>query len=167
VVVHPGVDLNRFRPTPRPNEKRVLYLGGRRHEKGHDRAIGLADTLAGQHLHEVAPEEVPALIASHDVVLMPSRREPFGVLAVEAIASGRWVVAANVDGLREIVIDGVNGTLVDGDEFAGALKDIPDYDAVKIAPTVHRFSLDAYQHGMAQVWDRVHSGERIGISERA
>ena len=52
--------------------------------------------------------------------------EPFGMVAVEAIASGRWVVASGVGGLRDIVMDGVNGGpwWADGD-FAGALVRVP------------------------------------------
>jgi glycosyltransferase involved in cell wall biosynthesis len=47
-----------------------------------------------------------------DVVLVPSERpEPFGLVAIEAMAAGRAVIAANHGGLREIVVDGVTGTL--------------------------------------------------------
>ena len=41
--------------------------------------------------------------------LMPSRAEPFGLAALEAMASGTPVIAACTGGLREIVADGVNG----------------------------------------------------------
>jgi glycosyltransferase involved in cell wall biosynthesis len=130
----------------------VLYLGGDRREKGYERARGLADTLAGQRLREIPPEDVPRLIAEHDIVLVPSRAEPFGLVAAEAIASGRWVVGANVDGLREIIVDGINGTLVDGDDFRSAVESVPNYDPFKIAKTVDRLSLVAHQDGMARVW---------------
>ena len=76
--------------------------------------------------------------------------EPFGLVAVEAIASGRWVVASAVGGLREIVRDGVNGTLVTDGDFAGALARVPDYDPYAIAPTVERYSLAAWQAAMAR-----------------
>lgn len=154
-VIFPGVDLDRFRPTPRPAVRRVLFLGGDRPEKGYDRAKGIADTFAGQRLSEITPEDVPALIAAHDIVLVPSRAEPFGLVAAEAIASGRWVVAARVDGLREIVTDGVNGTLVDGEDFRAAVLAVPDYDPKALAATAKRFSLTTHQELMAEVWRRV------------
>jgi len=154
-VVPPGVDLARFAPTPRPAERRVLYLGGRHARKGYEIAAELADTLVGPWLHEVSAEEVPSLIAAHDVVLVPSRAEPFGLVAVEAIASGRWVVASAVGGLREIVVDGVNGTLVSDGDFAGALAGVPDYDPEAVARTVERFSLARWQAGMADIWDEL------------
>ena len=101
------------------------------------------------------PPRSPALIAAHDVVLVPSIAEPFGLVAVEAIASGRWVVASAVGGLPEIVRDGVNGTLVSDGDFVGALARVPDYDPFAIAPTVERYSLAAWQAAMTRVWDEV------------
>jgi glycosyltransferase involved in cell wall biosynthesis len=155
VVVPPGVDLARFAPSPRPAERRVLYLGGRNSSKGYEIATGLADTLVGPWLRDLDPAEIPALIAAHDVVLMPSRAEAFGLVAVEAIASGRWVVASAVGGLADIVMDGVNGTLVTDGDFATALAGVPDYDPFAIAPTVERYSLAAWQEAMARLWDEV------------
>lgn len=154
-VVPPGVDLGRFRPTPRPAARRVLYLGGRNPRKGYAVASELADTLAGPWLREVGPHEVPALLAAHDVLLVPSLTEPFGLVAVEAIASGRWVVASAVGGLVDIIVDGVNGTLVTDGDFARALATVPDYDPLRIAATVERFSLERWQAAMAATWNDV------------
>jgi len=155
VVVPPGVDLARFAATPRTQSRRVLYLGGRSRRKGYGVARAHADTLAGPGIMDVQPDEVPRLIAEHDVVLVPSLAEPFGLVAVEAIAAGRWVVAADVGGLRDIVVDGVNGTLVSDGDFAAALASVPDYDPAAIRRTVRRFSLGAWQRAMARVWDEV------------
>jgi glycosyltransferase involved in cell wall biosynthesis len=46
-----------------------------------------------------------------DVLVVPSRSEAFGLVAVEAMASGLPVIAANVGGLPHIVQDGRNGIL--------------------------------------------------------
>ena len=154
-IARPGVDLRRFRPTPRRAERRVLYLGGRNRRKGYATAATLADTLVGPWLRDVDPDEVPALIAAHDVVLVPSTAEPFGLVAVEAIASGRWVVASAVGGLREIVVNGVNGTLVDDGDFAGALARVPDYDPDAVARTAERFGLERWQAELAAIWDEL------------
>jgi glycosyltransferase involved in cell wall biosynthesis len=81
-------------------------------------------------------------------------------VAVEAIASGRWVVASDVGGLREIVIDGVNGTLVDDGDFAGAVERVPEYDPNALAATARRYSLERWQAGMARVWDEVLAAPR-------
>ena len=155
-VVPPGVDLHRFVPTPRPAERRVLYLGGDVAHKGVETARALADTLAGPGISEVTPEAIPALIAAHDVVLVPSHAEPFGIVAVEAVASGRWVVARPVGGLREIVREGVNGSLAMTDEgLRAALDAVPGYDPAAVAATAADFGIDRPRQAMAAVWERV------------
>ena len=54
-----------------------------------------------------------------DVLLMPSRHEPFGILALEAMDAGVAVVASDLDGLKEIIVDGESGFRVDPDDVAG------------------------------------------------
>ena len=158
-VIPPGIDLDRFRPSPRPAERRVLYLGGDAAGKGVAVARELAHTLVGPGMGEVDPDDVPALMAAHDVVLVPSTAEGFGLVAAEAIASGRWVVAAAVGGLADVVTDGVNGTLVRDGDFAAALAAMPDYDPKAVAATAAGFGLDHSRAAMAAAWERV-----LGIS---
>ena len=52
------------------------------------------------------------LYASVDAVLMPSRYESFGLVAIEAMAAGAVVVAAEAGGLKEVVRNGETGFLV-------------------------------------------------------
>ena len=61
-----------------------------------------------------------------DVVLVPSRSESFGLVALEAAACGRPVVAAAVGGLRTIVEDGRTGFLVDDRDPASYAKVIDE-----------------------------------------
>ncbi|HEY9292719.1 MAG TPA: glycosyltransferase, partial [Microlunatus sp.] len=64
-----------------------------------------------------------------DVVGVPSYNESFGLVALEAQACGRPVVATDVGGLRHAVIDGRTGLLVDGHDparWADALESLLD-----------------------------------------
>ena len=78
--------------------------------------LGVADRVA-----LLAPRphvELAPLYRAADVLLMPSRSESFGLVALEAQACGTPVVAADVGGLRDIVTAG-GGTLV-GDHHPAA-----------------------------------------------
>jgi glycosyltransferase involved in cell wall biosynthesis len=153
VVIPPGVDLALFHPTHRPAKPRVIYLGGSGPGKGVDVARVHADTLVGPGLRMLPPDEVAAAIAEHDIVLVPSRAEGYGLVAAEAIASGRWVVARDVGGLREIVEDGVTGTLVGDDgDFAAAIAAVPDYDPEVVAGRARRFSDEAMNTALTALW---------------
>jgi glycosyltransferase involved in cell wall biosynthesis len=56
--------------------------------------------------------DVPHWLAASDCVVIPSRSETFGMVAIEAMALRRPVVAAATGGLRDIIADGVTGFLV-------------------------------------------------------
>ena len=61
----------------------------------------------------VQPDDVPALIDSATVMIVPSRwREAFGNVAVQAMQMGRPVIAADVGGIPEIVAEGITGYIV-------------------------------------------------------
>lgn len=59
-------------------------------------------------------DRVEDVYASSDIVVVPSRwQEPLGLIAIEAAACGKPVVATRVGGLPEIVEDGKTGFLVE------------------------------------------------------
>lgn len=63
-----------------------------------------------------------AILDRADIALVPSRVEPFGNTAVEAMLAGRPLVASRTQGLREVVRDGQTGVLVEpGDPHALSL----------------------------------------------
>lgn len=66
----------------------------------------------------VPREDLARWYRAADVVAMPSRSESFGLVAIEAEASGTPVLASAVGGLRSAVEDGVSGRLVRGHDPA-------------------------------------------------
>ncbi len=57
--------------------------------------------------------DIPAIIDTFSVAVMPSVLETFGISALESMARGKPVVATRVGGLPELVKDGQTGLLVD------------------------------------------------------
>jgi D-inositol-3-phosphate glycosyltransferase len=99
-----------------------------------------------------------------DAVLVPSRSESFGLVALEAQACGAPVIAAEVGGLRYVVDDGISGFLVEGhdpgdhaERVLELLRD-PALAARMGAAAVERsrrFSWDATAEGMLSVYREV------------
>jgi L-malate glycosyltransferase len=64
-------------------------------------------------------EDVPELVRALDVLLLPSREEPFGRALIEAMALRVPVIATDVGGPPEILTDGEQGYLLPPGEPAG------------------------------------------------
>lgn len=63
------------------------------------------------HFHGVV-QDMPVFFRRVDALLHPALREPFGVVAAEAMSAGCPVVCTAVDGLPEVVEQGVTGLCV-------------------------------------------------------
>ena len=66
----------------------------------------------------VAPAELPGYFDRAAVVVCPSRREGYGVVARQAMAHARPVVATEVGGLAEAIVAGESGLLVEPGDVA-------------------------------------------------
>lgn len=125
------------RPNPR---RRLLFLGTSFRVKGGEtvlRALELVRaedsrfrlTVAGPRtwpldgsppdgvdfIGAVPRSGVAALLDNHDLLVMPSRLEGFGIVFVEALARGLPCIGRNAYAMPEIIEDGVTGALVDSD----------------------------------------------------
>lgn len=58
-------------------------------------------------------DDVPDLLASADIFWMPSESEGLPISCIEAMASGLPIVATNVGGIPEIVVEGETGYLIE------------------------------------------------------
>ncbi len=68
-----------------------------------------------EHIRELgwkSPGEIDGYIKDCDVVVVPSRWEGFGLVALEAMRMGKPVIASSVGGLKEVVVNGSTGILV-------------------------------------------------------
>ncbi len=72
------------------------------------RALGLAERVAFLGWRQ----DVGALLAAADILVVPSRHEPLGNVVLEGFAAARPVVAAAADGPRELIEHGRTGLLV-------------------------------------------------------
>lgn len=142
-----------------PDQARLLIIGGASGESGNGepaRLQALAMELGVESSVVLLPSQphqsLPAFFQAADVSLVPSYTETFGLVALEAQASGVPVVASAVGGLRTIVCDGATGYLVNPgspEEFADA--------AWKILSDPHlakRMSVEAVRHSAGLSWER-------------
>jgi glycosyltransferase involved in cell wall biosynthesis len=73
----------------------------------------IIDTGLSNHMKLLgAWEDISPLLASADIFVLPSRWEGLSRALMEAMAAGLPVIAAEVDGIKDLVTDGVNGLLV-------------------------------------------------------
>jgi glycosyltransferase involved in cell wall biosynthesis len=122
--------------------------------------LGLSKRV--RFLGALRPEEVPARHAASDTFVLASFEETFGVVLVEALMSGRPVVATRCGGPDDIVHAG-NGWLVppgDPAALAAAMDEAVDqrgrHDAAALrSDAVARFSSAAVGESLARLYERV------------
>lgn len=111
---------------PRGTEDVVLAIVGGPSGTGHGsevaRLMDLAGALGVEERVMLFPPQpqirLADFYAAAELVLVPSRSESFGLVALEAQACGTPVIAAAVGGLRYVVDDEVTGCLVEGHDPA-------------------------------------------------
>ncbi len=119
---------------------RLIVVGGASGVHGRaqeDEMRLLADELGlANRVRFVAPQPhhlLSTFYRAADVMVVPSRSESFGLVALEAAACGTPVVASAVGGLTSLVDDGVTGVLVQSrtpSAFAVALDAVLDDPAM-------------------------------------
>lgn len=84
----------------------------RNHLEGFVRAANIQDRVSFLGFRD----DVPSIMKSADIFVLPSPAEPFGLVVVESMMAGLPVVAINNGGPAEIVIDEQTGILVTRDD---------------------------------------------------
>lgn len=136
---------------------RVVICGGpsgtglERPDELHDLAATLGVSGYVRFLSPRPPEELVTVYQAADIIAVPSFNESFGLVALEAQASGTPVVATRVGGLPLTVSEGVSGLLVDGhatEEWAKALETLVLDDELRM-----NMGKAAPDHAGAYSWD--------------
>jgi glycogen(starch) synthase len=116
------------------------------------RKLGL--TRNGSFLGWVGDDMLHSLYRVSDVCIVPSIYEPFGLVALEAMASGCLTIVADTGGLREVMPgDGSVGLRFrsrDSDSLGAVLEDVLDDDDAR-----HRVVAAAREHVLKFDWARV------------
>lgn len=119
-------------------------------------AFGVADRVifAGK----VGTDELPGYLRSADVFVMPSTKEGFGIVFLEAAACGIPVIAGNRDGSVDALADGAIGTLVDPEntkQIADAIRAAFARGPATDTSAVARFSQHRFRAHAAGLVERI------------
>jgi glycosyltransferase involved in cell wall biosynthesis len=109
-------------------------------------SLGTLPTNA-RYVGWLTPRLLQAYYRSADVVVMPSRWEGFGLVALEAIRAGVPVIASRVGGLPEIVKDGITGLLIEPDDkraLAAALRSMRERIPCAMSADERRSFMDKF-----------------------
>lgn len=173
VVINPPVETERFTPAS-PGDSLLIVSELVRHKRLHIaleaarrarapiRVVGSGPDL--EALREAYPEadflgraddeQLAGLYAEARAVVVPSMEE-FGIVAVEAQAAGRPVIAASAGGASETVLDGQTGRLArldDIDSFVSAIESLDslDFEPAHAAQNAERFSVATFKRRLSQ-----------------
>lgn len=148
--------IQRERPDLLDNT-RFLVIGGRPGDPELTQLERLAHTLGiADHVDFIGSKDqslLPAYYAAATAVMMPSDYESFGMVALEAMASGTPVIASKVGGLAYLVEDDRTGYLVPAREPSA----LADRIALLLAQpeTRQRLGAQAAQVAAQYTWARI------------
>lgn len=155
----------------------AIYVGAMSEEKSPETAIRAVSGLLDWHLvmmgdgpelprlrasadlgrvHFVAPgSDVASVMAAADVVVLPSRTEGMPAIAIEAGLLGLPMVASNVGGIPEVVLDGRSGFLVSPGDTEGFARRVESAysDRSKLGQNARSHCLEKFEMGViADKW---------------
>lgn len=118
-----------------PDDMHLLAVGGGELQPEYRAQANARGLSARAHWSgTVSAQELPSHLAAMDMLVLPSLgtgAESFGIVLIEAMASGKPVIATTLPGVRRVVDDGRDGYLV------------PPGDATRLADAVGRLGRNA------------------------
>jgi UDP-glucose:(heptosyl)LPS alpha-1,3-glucosyltransferase len=135
----------------------VVGPGDQRHFAAHAASLGL-----GERVHFAGVRaDVPALYPIADAFVLPTSYETFSLATYEAAASGLPLLATPVNGVRELIVEGVNGYFISRrpEEIAARLRELGEDGQLR-----RRLGDAARQSSLEFGWERsVEAYERLYV----
>jgi glycosyltransferase involved in cell wall biosynthesis len=193
-IIYPPVNVDRFTPTADNKgyfllvsrlapykradlvvntfnklELPLVVIGTGRDADRLRRAAGRTVTFKGF----VSDRELPMWYAGARAVIFPSD-DDFGIVPVEAMASGKPVIALRRGGATETIIEGVTGEFFDepveaflAETVRQFLEKEQTYDPLRIRKQAERFSCDVFRTAMTayveRTWSEWQQGRKIAL----
>jgi len=136
-------------------------------------ALGLSEIT--QFPGRISDQKMPVYYAAADVCVVPSHYEPFGLVPIEAMASGTPVIGSAVGGLNFTVVSEETGLLVppkDEEAFANAIDRIlsdPQWRAQLSKNARKRmeakFSWEGVASQLSDLYSRIINGQQYGEAD--
>lgn len=190
-VVYHAIQADKYKPVGKKllnNPLRLLYIGQYVKRKGIDflmrfceenKNLNFTLTMIGagslqnsvdeyckvdprmKNLGFHSKEFLQENIKNYDYMILPTRKEPFGIVIIEALASGVPVLTSNVTGPKEIIEDGIDGFLFnqnDYEDFSIKMKylfsiDSEHYETLKTAAIRKAQKFD--ESNLIKIWQQI------------
>lgn len=118
----------------------------------------------------VENSEIDRYMKACDAVIVPSRWEGFGIVAIEALRNGKPVIASNRGALPEIVRHGVNGYVFDfgrKEQLADLLRTLDKQELAELGRAGERIFNEKFHSGlMNRQIERLYDAVLSGPDER-
>ena len=147
----------------RPDEVELTLFGGGPDEQS---LKTIARAIPHVSIMAACPDPSPWL-ARCDAVILPSRREAFGLVATEARMAGRAVLVADVDGLPEQAEagGGLVAELGTAEQIANAISDLISRDLTELGRAA-RAGVSTQHDGIIRGWKAVIERAAVALNGR-
>jgi glycosyltransferase involved in cell wall biosynthesis len=188
-VVHPPVDVDAFAPQRERGDfwvyvgrlsaykradvavRAFARLGRRLVVVGEGRERGALEAIARDNVAfagRLDDATLCQLLGAARGLIFPAE-DDFGIVCVEALASGAPVVALAAGGAREIVRDGIDGALVpepDPDAFTEAVLGVEKrtWDVEELRRSARRFDVSRFRDRIRAIVEEAHARGRISLA---
>ena len=107
-------------------DKQIVYVGRDSYEKGIDILRGIESEIKGNVIYctDLPWEKAMSMLKSSSILVVPSRMESLPTVIKEAFYLKVPVIATNVGGIPELIIDKKNGILIPSEDSQMLLSEI-------------------------------------------